>query len=100
MPSFDVISKFDKHEATNALDQANREVKTRFDFKDSRLDGQTKYVFSKGGASTTNWISDCIFFNHNSICLSIHFCLIQHSGISLYLQRKIYSVKWGIILVS
>ena len=35
MPSFDVISKFDKHEATNALDQANREVKNRFDFKDS-----------------------------------------------------------------
>ena len=35
MPSFDVVSKFDKHEATNALDQANREVKTRFDFKDT-----------------------------------------------------------------
>jgi uncharacterized protein YajQ (UPF0234 family) len=33
MPSFDVVSEFDSHEAVNALDQANREVGTRFDFK-------------------------------------------------------------------
>ncbi len=33
MPSFDVISEVDKHELTNAIDQANRELLTRFDFK-------------------------------------------------------------------
>ena len=33
MPSFDVVSEVDMHEVTNALDQANREVGTRFDFK-------------------------------------------------------------------
>ncbi len=33
MPSFDVISEVDKHELTNAIDQANRELTTRFDFK-------------------------------------------------------------------
>ena len=33
MPSFDVVSDFDAHEAANAVDQANREVSTRFDFK-------------------------------------------------------------------
>ncbi|MCH8117673.1 MAG: YajQ family cyclic di-GMP-binding protein [Proteobacteria bacterium] len=33
MPSFDVVSDFDAHEASNAVDQANREVHTRFDFK-------------------------------------------------------------------
>ena len=33
MPSFDVVSEFDAHEATNAVDQANREVSNRFDFK-------------------------------------------------------------------
>jgi len=33
MPSFDVVSDFDAHEASNAIDQANREVGTRFDFK-------------------------------------------------------------------
>ncbi len=33
MPSFDVVSDFDAHEARNAVDQASREVNTRFDFK-------------------------------------------------------------------
>ncbi len=35
MPSFDVVSKIDSHELSNALDQANREVGNRFDFKGS-----------------------------------------------------------------
>ncbi|MGI1678423.1 MAG: YajQ family cyclic di-GMP-binding protein [Cellvibrionaceae bacterium] len=33
MPSFDVVSEVDKHVLTNAVDQANRVVTTRFDFK-------------------------------------------------------------------
>jgi len=33
MPSFDVVSEVDHHEVANAVDQANREVTTRFDFK-------------------------------------------------------------------
>ena len=33
MPSFDVVSEVDKHELSNAVDQANKEVTTRFDFK-------------------------------------------------------------------
>lgn len=35
MPSFDVVSELDWHEVGNAVDQANREVGTRFDFKGS-----------------------------------------------------------------
>lgn len=35
MPSFDVVSEVDKHELTNAVDQTNRELGTRFDFKGS-----------------------------------------------------------------
>lgn len=35
MPSFDIVSNLDQHEVTNAVDQANREVTTRFDFKDT-----------------------------------------------------------------
>lgn len=35
MPSFDVVSEVDIHEVTNAVDQANREVSNRFDFKGS-----------------------------------------------------------------
>lgn len=33
MPSFDVVSEVDKHELANAVDQASRELATRFDFK-------------------------------------------------------------------
>ena len=33
MPSFDIVSEVDRHELTNAVDQANRELTTRFDFK-------------------------------------------------------------------
>jgi len=33
MPSFDIVSELNAHEVTNAVDQANREVGTRFDFK-------------------------------------------------------------------
>lgn len=33
MPSFDIVSEVDIHELTNAVDQANRELATRFDFK-------------------------------------------------------------------
>ena len=35
MPSFDVVSEVDLHEVTNAVDQTNREVGNRFDFKGS-----------------------------------------------------------------
>ncbi|MBL4797246.1 MAG: YajQ family cyclic di-GMP-binding protein [Oleispira sp.] len=33
MPSFDIVSEIEKHEAQNAVDSANREITTRFDFK-------------------------------------------------------------------
>ena len=33
MPSFDIVSEVNQHELTNAVDQANRELTTRFDFK-------------------------------------------------------------------
>ena len=33
MPSFDAVSEVDLHELNNAVDQANRELSTRFDFR-------------------------------------------------------------------
>ncbi len=40
MPSFDIVSQVDTHELTNAVDQTNREVGTRYDFKgaDARVE--------------------------------------------------------------
>lgn len=40
MPSFDIVSEVDLHEVHNAVDQANREIQTRYDFKgtDTRVE--------------------------------------------------------------
>ncbi len=35
MPSFDVVSEIDAHELANAVDQMNREISNRYDFKGS-----------------------------------------------------------------
>src|SRR5688500_17243907 len=35
MPTFDVVSEVDMQEVRNAIDQAKREIATRFDFKDT-----------------------------------------------------------------
>lgn len=42
MPSFDIVSEVDMHEINNAVDQSNREVGTRFDFK--RVDAKFEVV--------------------------------------------------------
>ena len=47
MPSFDIVSQVDMQEVRNAVDQANREASTRFDFKgtDSSIElGETELV--------------------------------------------------------
>ena len=38
MPSFDAVSELDGHEVTNGVDQANRELSQRFDFKGTDAD--------------------------------------------------------------
>ena len=42
MPSFDIVSEVDKQEVRNAVDQVNKEVGTRFDFKGS--DARVEYA--------------------------------------------------------
>ncbi len=36
MPSFDIVSELDLHEVANAVDQATRELETRFDFRGTK----------------------------------------------------------------
>src|SRR5437868_1823324 len=38
MPSFDIVSEVDKQEIDNALNQARKELATRFDFKDAKTE--------------------------------------------------------------
>ncbi len=50
--SFDIVSKYDRQEVVNALDQARREIRTRFDLKDSKteveLDGDRLTILTDG----------------------------------------------------
>jgi cyclic-di-GMP-binding protein len=50
--SFDVVSEFDAAELTNTLDQARREVATRFDFKDTQTvyDRQDDLIVIESGS--------------------------------------------------
>ena len=52
MPSFDVVSELDHHEVANAVDQANREVNNRFDFKntDSSFELEEQQIMLKTGS--------------------------------------------------
>lgn len=49
MPSFDVVSQIPPHELTNAVDQANRELTQRFDFKNV----DASYVLDKESITQT-----------------------------------------------
>lgn len=49
MPSFDVVSEVDMHELTNAVDQSNREVSNRFDFKGT----DAKFELNEGVVTLT-----------------------------------------------
>jgi len=46
MPSFDIVSEVNQVEVRNALDQANKEISTRFDFKgsDARIEQKEKVL--------------------------------------------------------
>jgi uncharacterized protein YajQ (UPF0234 family) len=46
MPSFDIVSEVNEVEVKNALDQANKEISTRFDFKgsDARVEYKDKVL--------------------------------------------------------
>jgi uncharacterized protein YajQ (UPF0234 family) len=53
MPSFDTVSELDGHEVTNAIDQANRELEQRFDFRGSgaayERDGKDPFIITMKG---------------------------------------------------
>ena len=51
MPSFDIVSEVDMHEVANAIDQTNRELDTRFDFKgsDARVENTNAVLSLQAG---------------------------------------------------
>ena len=64
MPSFDIVSEVDDHELTNAIDQVNREISTRFDFKGSEskvtVSGH-KITIDSGGEFQVKQVQDILY---------------------------------------
>ncbi len=52
MPTFDIVSEIDMHELTNAVDQASREITTRFDFRgvDASFEHKEETILMTSGA--------------------------------------------------
>jgi len=113
MPTFDVVSEFDGHEAANAVDQANREVGTRFDFKgtDSKfeLEGDVITMRSQSGFQLTQMLDilrqkiakrgidlGCMQFEKPDISLNdARQKIILRKGIDADLARKLVKVLKG-----
>src|ERR671914_1049772 len=64
MPTFDVVSQVNMQEVRNAVDQAAREITTRFDFKDT---GSRVELTEEGGnpsiavrSNTEQKVKDCV----------------------------------------
>ncbi|MDH5632135.1 MAG: YajQ family cyclic di-GMP-binding protein [Gammaproteobacteria bacterium] len=68
MPSFDVVSEIDMHELDNAIDQANREVGNRFDFKgsDSKFEYADNVISMESGSEFQLQQMLDVFFNKAS----------------------------------
>jgi uncharacterized protein YajQ (UPF0234 family) len=61
--SFDVVSDFDQQELVNALDQARREIQTRYDFKGSKAEielGKDEIVFRADNESRARAMRDLL----------------------------------------
>jgi uncharacterized protein YajQ (UPF0234 family) len=80
--SFDVVSDFDRQELVNALDQARREIATRFDFKGARADielGKEEILLHTDSETRAKAIRD----------------LIESKAVRRNLSLKIF--EWGTI---
>ena len=61
--SFDVVSDFDRQELVNALDQARREITTRYDFKGSRVElelGKDEIILRADSESRARAVRDLV----------------------------------------
>jgi cyclic-di-GMP-binding protein len=99
MPSFDVVSKVDDHELTNAVDQANREVTNRFDFKGSNA----KFELSDNKINLTApsdfQLKQMLDILHGKLAkrsIDIRVLKANEPEVSLHEARQLLEVKQGI----
>ena len=83
MPSFDITSEFNQQEVTNAIDQMNREIINRYDFKDTNI----KRKIEKNSLMTNKF--DCGPFGSIASSLNQEDKYLELLGLEFYRTRNI-----------
>lgn len=99
MPSFDIVSKVDEHELTNAVDQANREVTTRFDFKGTNASYEYKndvITLIAPSDFQLKQMAEILYTKLAKRNLDARILDFQDPAISLHQARQEIKVKQGI----
>lgn len=99
MPSFDIVSELDKHELMNAVDQANKEVTTRYDFKGTdssyELKGTTITVKTESDFQL-NQMQDILVQKANRRGIDVKCMEIKEPEIQLKTARQEIEMKEGL----
>ena len=99
MPSFDIVSKLDAHEVTNALDQANRELEKRFDFRGSKASFEhTEFVITMRADAEfrLKQMQEILYQRLSSRAIDIRCAKVADPEVNLASARQVITLRQGI----
>ena len=99
MPSFDIVSEIDKHELRNAVDQANKEVTTRYDFKgtDSSFELKDSIVTMKTESDfQLNQMYDMLLQKANRRGIDVKCMDLQDPDVQLKSAKQVVEMREGL----
>lgn len=99
MPSFDIVCELDMHEVSNAVDQSNREVSTRFDFKGSHVEYKLEKDTIKLEAESDFQLSQMLEILKNKLAkrgVDLKHMDIQPPNIQLKKAEQLIKLQQGI----
>lgn len=99
MPTFDIVSELDKHELTNAVDQANKEVTTRYDFKgtDASYELSDSTITLKAESDfQLNQMYDILVQKANRRGIDVKCMEVKEPDIQLKTARQVIEMKEGL----
>lgn len=99
MPSFDIVSEIDKHELQNAVDQANKEVTTRYDFKgtDSSFEIKDNAITMKTESDfQLNQMYDMLLQKANRRGIDIKCMKVNDPDVQLKSAKQVVEMREGI----
>jgi len=100
MPSFDVVSEVDNQEVRNAIDQAQREINTRFDFKNTNSSiEQTGLVITLRTVSEDRLAALRVVLEEKLVKRGVSLKGVEHGTVEEATQntvRQVVTIKVGI----